>query len=214
MISPENFAWTIISLNFLEKMTQPGSGMRRAALLSLVLGLAIATSACVSSTEPILSDARAILGERGQLHIFSAPKDGARTVLRYNFQWRRDRYVAAAGPRAEPVEFTAHAFEGRDLVVQWKSATTWSPKQKQRGMRPVTYFLLRKVAEGAFLMLPVTENDVDEGTRKRFCIKSPEATCRISTPEQLFTFARAAAEKEDPDAGIVVVDVPAPAKRP
>lgn len=186
--------------------------MRRATLLSLALGLALATAACVSSTEPILSDARAILGERGQLHIFSAPKDGARNVLRYNFQWRRDRYVAATGPRAEPVEFTAHPFEGRDLVVQWKSTTAWSPKQKQRGIRPVTYFLLRKVAEGAFLMLPVTEDDVDEPTRKRFCIKSPEATCRISTPEQLFAFARAAAEKEYPDAGIVVVETPA--KRP
>jgi hypothetical protein len=183
--------------------------MRRAALLSLALGLAIATSACVSSTEPILSDARAILGERGQLHIFSAPKDGARTALRYNFQWRRDRYIAASGPRVEPVEFTAHAFEGRDLVVQWKSTTAWSPKQKWRGMRAVTYFLLRKVAEGAFLMLPVTEDDVDEATRKRFCIKAPETTCRISTPEQLFAFARAAAEKEDPDAGIVVVETPA-----
>ena len=198
-------------LKYLVKLSQPGTGMRRAILLSLVFILAAATAACVSSTEPILSDARAILGERGQLHIFSAPKDGARNVLRYNFQWRRDRYVAA-GPRTEPVEFTAHAFEGRDLVVQWKSTTGWSPKQKRRGIRAVTYFLLRKVAEGAFLMLPVTENDVDEGTRKRFCIKSPEATCRISTPEQLFTFARAAAEKEDPDAGIVVVE--STAKRP
>ena len=196
-------------LNFLEKMTQARPGKRRAPRLALALCLALATAACVSSTEPILSDARAILGERGQLHIFSAPKDGARNVLRYDFQWRRDRYVTTPGRRAAPVEFTAHAFEGRDLVVQWKSALAWSPKQKQRGSRPVTYFLLRKVAEGAFLMLPVTEDDVDEATRKRFCIKSPEATCRISTPEQLFAFARAAAEKEDPDAGIVVVDLPA-----
>ena len=194
-------------------MTHTRSAIGPAALLALALCLPLATGGCVSSTEPILSEARAILGERGQLHIFSAPKDGARNVLRYNFQWRRDRYVTvAADPRAEPIEFTAHAFEGRDLVVQWKSATLWSPKQKRRGSRPVTYFLLRKVAEGAFLMLPVTEDDVDEATRKRFCIKSPEATCRISTPEQLFAFARAAAEKEDPQAGIVVVD--SPAKRP
>jgi hypothetical protein len=196
-------------LKLLGKMTRTRLGKRRVALLALAFCLPLATAACVSSTEPILSDARAILGERGQLNIFSAPKDGARTVLRYSFQWRRDRYVAVAGPRSQPVEFTAHAFEGRDLVVQWKSTTVWSPKQKQPRMRAVTYFLLRKVAEGAFLMLPITEDDVDDATRKRFCIKSPEATCRISTPEQLFTFARAAAEKENPDAGIVVIDVPA-----
>ena len=121
--------------------------------------------------------------------------------------------MTTPGRRAPPIEFSAHPFEGRDLVVQWKSAAlAWSPKQKQQGLRPVTYFLLRKVAEGAFLMLPVTEDDVDEATRKRFCVKSPETTCRISTPEQLFAFARAAAEKEDPDAGIVVIE--APAKRP
>ena len=199
-------------LTLLGKMIENRPLRRRAPLLALALCLALATGACVSSTEPILSDARAILGERGQLHIFSAPKDGARTVLRYDFQWRRDRYVTTPGRRAQPIEFSAHPFEGRDLVVQWKSALTWSPKQKQQGRRPVTYFLLRKVAEGAFLMLPVTEDDVDEATRKRFCVKAPETTCRISTPEQLFAFARAAAEKEDPDAGIVVVE--APAKRP
>jgi hypothetical protein len=193
-------------------MTHVRSQRHRPLLLALALALAFATSACVSSTEPILSDARAILGERGQLHVFSAPKDGARTVLRYNFQWRRDRYVATPGPRAAPVEFTAHAFEGRDLVVQWKSAATWSPKQKPRGLRAVTYFLLRKVADGAYLMVPISEDDVDEATRKRFCIKAPETTCRISTPEQLFAFARATAEKEDQNAGIVVIE--APAKQP
>ena len=187
---------------------------RRTAFAPLLAALlCLVASACVSSTEPILSDARSILGDRGQLHIFSAPKNGARDVLRYNFQWRRDRYVATTGPRAAPVEFTAHAFEGRDLVVQWKSASAWSPKQKQRGMRPVTYFLLRRVAEGAFLMLPISEDDADETVRKRFCIKSPETTCRVSTPEQLFAFARATAEKEEPDAGIVVVE-PAAVKRP
>jgi hypothetical protein len=199
-------------LKSLRKILKIRSKKCHTALRAVALCLPIATGACVSSTEPILSDARAILGERGQLHIFSAPKDGARTVLRYGFQWRRDRYVTTAAPRSEPVEFTAHAFEGRDLVVQWKSATTWSPKQKQRGLRPVTYFLLRKVAEGAFLMMPVTEDNVDDATRKRFCIKAPETTCRISTPEQLFAFARAAAEKEDPDAGIVVIE--SAARRP
>jgi hypothetical protein len=205
-----------MSLTCLGKMTENRPLRHRAPLLALAvglaLGLALATGACVSSTEPILSDARAIIGERGQLHIFSAPKDGARTVQRHDFQWRRDRYVTTPGGRAQPIEFSLHPFEGRDLVVQWKSTLAWSPKQKQQGMRAVTYFLLRKVAEGAFLMLPVTEDDVDEATRKRFCVKSPETTCRISTPEQLFAFARAAAEKEDPDAGIVVVE--APAKRP
>ena len=166
--------------------------------------LAAATSGCISSTEPVLRDARAILGDRGQMEVFSPlAADGSRDVMRMAFQWRKDRYVVGAG-RSSTTEFTVHAFEGRDLVVQWKTAELWSPKAK-RGLRPVTYRLLRKIAEGAYLLFPLTEADVDEGTRARFCIKSPETTCRISTPEQLFIFARAAAEKEDQNPGIVVI---------
>src|SRR5688572_935297 len=127
MIPPENFASSAMSLTFLGKMTKNSPKRRRTPLLALALCLALATGACVSSTEPILSDARAILGERGQLHIFSAPKDGARTVVRHDFQCRRDRYVTTPGRRAQPIEFSAHPFEGRDLVVQWKSAAlAWS----------------------------------------------------------------------------------------
>ena len=214
MIPPENFAWTAHAPEFSWKNdSKPDLENAARPLLALALCLALATGACVSSTEPILSDARAILGERGQLHIFSAPKDGARNVLRYDFQWRRDRYVTTPGRRA--------GSRSNSPPTPSRAATWWCsgrapwPGRRSRssaGCRPVTYFLLRKVAEGAFLMLPVTEDDVDDATRKRFCIKSPEATCRISTPEQLFVFARAAAEKEDPDAGIVVV-LAAPAKR-
>lgn len=139
------------------------------------------------------------------MDIYSAPSaTGARDLLRYTFEWRKDRYVTAGPGRAGATEFTVHAFEGRDFVVQWKSAALWSPKAKST-LRPVTYHLLRKVAEGAYLFFPMSEDDVDEASRARFCIKSPDTACRISTPEQLFVFARAAAEKEEQNPGIVIV---------
>jgi hypothetical protein len=176
-----------------------GIGRRLAAA-----ALCLAVAGCVSSSEPILGEAKAILGERFQLHVFAPPKEGARTAARYAFQWNGSQYVAGRPGAAGGHEFTVHPFEGRDLVVQWKGADPWSLARKL-AMRQVHYYLARKIAEGGYLLLPITDEAVDEGTRNRFCTKSPETVCRISTPEQLFVFARATAEREEQDAGIAVV---------
>jgi hypothetical protein len=163
----------------------------------------------VTSSEPVLGDAKAILGERGQLHIFTAPKSGARDVLRYSFRWHKDRYVTQPSGRNNAIEFTAHAFEGRDLIVQWKGVPLAAAKRKLT-VRQVHYYLARRVAEGTYLFFPISEDDADDAARKRFCTSSPETSCRISTPEQLFVFAHAAAEKEDHDAGVAVIVPPRP----
>ena len=104
-------------------------------------------------------------------------------MQRYDFQWRRDRYVTTPGrPRRS---------RSISPSTPSKAATWWcsgrapwpGPRNRSsRACRAVTYFLLRKVAEGAFLMLPVTEDDVDEATRKRFCIKSPERPAASRRP--------------------------------
>lgn len=190
-----------MTLKLLEKTALAWFGRR---LAGGVAGLAcLLAAACVTSTDFVLGDSRAILGERGQIHIFSAPKGGMRDVQRHNFQWQRDRYMTAP-PGGGGSEFTVHAFEGRNLVIQWKGAELWSPKRKL-AVRQVHYLLARKVADGAYLLFPITENDVDEAARQRFCTRSPETPCRISTPEQLFVFARAAAEKDEEDAGIAII---------
>jgi hypothetical protein len=192
-------------LKILMKISFCGSGKFGGLLAAAVLCLA--TAGCVTSSQPVLGDAKAILGDRGQLHVFSVPKNGMRDVLRYNFQWYRDRYVTPAPGLSNASEFTAHAFEGRDLIVQWKGAPLWSVKRKLT-VRQVHYYLARRVAEGTYLFFAISEDDADDAARKRFCTSSPETKCRISTPEQLFVFARAAAEKEDQDAGVAIV-VPA-----
>jgi hypothetical protein len=179
----------------------------------LAAALCLATGACVTSSDPILDEAKAILGVRGELHIFTAPKDGVRQVRRYRFNWNGKRYRVTQGRGRRVGEFTAHAFEGRDLVVQWKGPALGS-KKKALTIAQVRYALARRVAEGTYLFVPITEDDVDEATRKRFCTASPETPCRISTPEQLFVFARAAAERDDQDAGVaIIVPQHAPGKR-
>ena len=51
----------------------------------------------------------------------------------------------------------------------------------------------------------VYEDDADEAMRERFCTKTKDASCRISTPEQLFVFARASAAKEEESSAIAVI---------
>jgi hypothetical protein len=153
---------------------------------------------CISSDGPILSDAKAILGERGQIHLFST-SGGGREHTVVSFRWNGSRYVMT-GRSPGVSDFTAHAYEGRDLIVQGRAT---------RAPRPTEYALARKIAEGTYLVTPISEDDADDEARARFCSKTPNASCRISTPEQLFVFARATAAKEQEGGGVAVI-VPAP----
>src|SRR5258708_18230708 len=63
----------IMSLNSLNKISTVG---RRARLAGLVALAAFALTGCISSTAPILGDAKAILGDHIDLHVF-APRPGS-----------------------------------------------------------------------------------------------------------------------------------------
>ena len=148
--------------------------------------LCLATGACISSTGPILSDANSILGDGGQLHLYDVEEGATRNHRSYPIQWTGRGY-GVGGRRAEVSEFTIHAYEGRDLIVQARA---------RRPLRPYFYALARKLNEGVYLLTVIDPNDADEATRNRFCIKTRDAPCRIETPEQLFVFARASAARE------------------
>jgi len=77
-----------------------------------------------------------------------------------------------------------------------------------RGVRapwPTEFALARRLAERVYLLIAINEDDADEVTRDRFCGKTQDASCRISTPEQLFVFARATAAKDEESGGIAVI---------
>src|SRR3979409_70859 len=110
-----------MSLISFMKFDQAG---RVAGRIAGIFACAVTLHGCISSTVPILGDAKAILGERIEMHMFaprldsSTPGEGG---LRHqgvaSMQWTGGRYVARN--RADLVsDFTVHAFEGRDLIVQ------------------------------------------------------------------------------------------------
>jgi hypothetical protein len=167
----------------------------RAPLTIVAIVGCLTLAGCISSTAPVLGDAKAILGDRGQIHLFNAREGGPRAHSVVTFRWSGSRYVLS-GRSIGVSNFTAHPYEGRDLIVQSRAT---------RAPHPTEYALARKLADGVYLVLPISEDDADEATRQRFCRKTPDASCRITTPEQLFVFARATAEKEQESGGIAVI---------
>jgi hypothetical protein len=180
------------SLNSVMKMAKAPA---RILLPGISIVASLALSGCISSTAPILGDANALLGERGQIHIFNARETGPGAHSVATFRWAGGRYVLS-GRSIGVSDFTVHAYEGRDLIVQSRSA---------RAPHPTEYALARKLANGVYMVQPISEDDADESARQRFCEKTPNASCRITTPEQLFVFARATADKELENGGIAVI---------
>jgi hypothetical protein len=168
---------------------------RRFRLVAFV-GATIALSGCVSSTAPILGDAKAILGERGQFHLYTIRDGAARDPAVVTFRWNGSRYVVS-GKADRIKDFTVHSYEGRDLIVQ----------SVARGRDPVEYALARRLTDGVYRIVAITEDVADDATRARFCTKTQDAACRITTPEQLFVFARLTADSADEQssAGLAVI---------
>ena len=164
--------------------------------------MSLALTGCISSTSPILSDPKPVLGERGVIHTFTLSGGAAREPGTVSFQWSGSRYLLA-GKSIGISDFTAFAYEGRDWIVQ--GTTRRSPSR-------VEYGLARRLADGVYLLRPINEDDAEPSAREKFCTKTQDAACRIATPEQLFVFARASADKPPEDGGLAVV-VPAGGKR-
>jgi hypothetical protein len=179
-------------LNSLTKIYPPETGFLWAASASLA---ALALTGCISSTAPVLSDAKPVLGERGLIHAFTLSEGAAHDPGVVSFRWSGSRYLVA-GKSIGFSEFTAYPYEGRDWIVQ---GTT------QRAPQRVEYGLARRLAAGAYLLVAINEDDADGPTRDKFCTKTQDASCRIATPEQLFVFARASADKPLEGGGLAVV---------
>ncbi len=179
-----------ILLKLLMKFNSIRGGSRT---LSGVALAALTLGGCVTSSAPVLSDAKPVLGERGLIHVFTLSQGGASDVV--SFQWSGSRYLIR-GKSIGYSDFTAYAYEGRDWIVQ---GTT------QKAPLRVEYGLARKLAAGVYLLVPITEDDADAPTREKFCTKTQDASCRIATPEQLFVLARASADKAAESGALAVV---------
>jgi hypothetical protein len=161
----------------------------------LVALAALSLSACIDSAAPILTDAQPLLGQTFNLQFYGLRKGAAHDPLQARYVWNGKQYAHAGGAMDDVKAFTVHTFEGNDLIAQSV------PDERQT---TTDYGLLRRLADGVFLLVPVDEDDADEATRTKYCQHADKAACRVSTREQLFALARATAARKHDSGGLVI----------
>lgn len=169
---------------------------------------ALVLAGCIDSKGPILTDSQPVFGERLRLQLYSLYKGAASEPEQVTYRWNGEMYARAGGGLRDVRAFSVHEFENGDYIVQ--DVPSKRPRYNEYG-------LMHKLADGVYLIRAIDEDDADEATRKAHCGKGEPkdpASCRITTREQLFAFARAAAAKHHGDGGLVIrLDVPEKAER-
>jgi hypothetical protein len=179
-------------------LTKASAVVRRWGAMLAIAPAALALAGCISATGPILSDAKALLGERAELHLYSLRDGTAHDPAIATIRWSGGRYVVS-GRSPGISDFTVHPYEGRDLIVQATAA---------RPPHTVEFALARRVADGTYLIFALDEAAVDDPTRAKFCSVTQDAACRVTTPEQLFVFARATADAVPDHGGLAIIVAP------
>lgn len=163
----------------------------RAALIALS---ALALAGCIDSAEPILTDAKPLLGPRLNLQFYSLVDGVANEPSQEQFAWNGSSYVRSGG--ADTVDaFSVHTFDAGDYLIQS------APGKKQQ---KIEYALLHKLADGAFVARVIDEGDADAATRAKSCVMTTKFSCRIGTRQQLLAFARATAARRHSNGGLVL----------
>jgi hypothetical protein len=155
-------------------------------------------SGCIDSAGPILPDAQPVFGPRLKLQLYSLRNGFAHEPEQVSFNWNGALYARAGGGMKDISAFSVHPFEAGDYIIQDVPA---------KRPRISEYALLHKIADGAYQVVAIDEDDADEPTRAAYCGKGDKADpspCRIETREQLFAFARATAARQKTDGGLVL----------
>jgi hypothetical protein len=174
-------------------MILPKLGRGCVAALLVPLGLA----ACVDSSAPLLGGAQPMLGPTVRIHGYSLTDGRASGPEVGNFRWDGAQYRVVGRPTFDVATFTAVPLGGDDLIVQTRSSR---PQVKR-----IEYALARKLADGAYLLTAIDEDDADEATRAKFCVKSAASSCRLESSEALLAFARATAARPDPKGSLALI---------
>jgi hypothetical protein len=174
-------------INYPKRVLRSVRHILAAASLVLLAG-------CIDSAEPLLGNARPLLGERLNLQLYAMRKDGVYDPATANFVWQNGRYARTGGTDTSIHDFTVHRFRGSDLIAQ-----EFHPGA------PVNYAILRKLAEGTYLVFVIDESDANNATRKEFCSGRHALGCTVTTRQAVLAFARASAAKRPAVGGLVLM---------
>lgn len=169
---------------------------RHPAIIAVLVALCgLAQSGCIDSKDAILADAKPELGPTLNLQLYTLRDGHALDPERTRFKWDGKRYVRGGGGLKDIASFTLHPFEGGNSIVQ--SVSTRHPEH-------VEYALMHTLADGVYTVVVIDEDDAAADVRAAQCKHPGGVACRIETPEQLFTFARATAAKKKTNGGLAI----------
>jgi hypothetical protein len=149
---------------------------------------------CIDSAEPLLGDARPLLGERLNLELYAMRENAVYDPATANFVWQNGRYTRTGGTDTSLHDFTVYPFHGLDLIAQ----------EFHQGA-PVNYAIVRRLAEGTYLVFVIDEDDASAATRGKFCRNKRISGCTVRTRQAVLAFARATAAKRPSVGGLVLL---------
>ncbi len=159
---------------------------------------ALALGACVDSTEPLLKDAAPILGQKLRVHMIPVGKEQTEPLGEIvAYAWNGTRYEPVAGAKGAVRPFTIHYFGAQDYIAQGFPTPDTIPT--------VNYALIRKAAEGVYVLSVIDENDLDAATRAKLCDRRADYTCRISSAAALAQIARATATAQHEPLSVILL---------
>ena len=165
--------------------------------LAVLGSAALALTACVKSDAPIVRNAKPLLGQHFNVHLYEYFTDERPSSFHAaTYRWVNGEYVRASGLGSDARRFVAEPLAANDFVIQ---------STDENGKRFV-FWIGRKLHDGAYLVFPLDMADADEATRRSVCGSDHPDVCRISSHEQLVIMARASATKppRDPVLGVVL----------
>lgn len=167
--------------------------------LATIAIVAISLSACVESKTPLLRDAKPLLGQQFELHLYEDFANGrAQNFHATSYAWRDNKYIRATRVERDVSSFVLTPLERTtDLIIQTADNTN----------KQFDYWIGRKLVDGVYLIFRVNEADVDQTTRDEVCAKNqPQGFCFVDSFENLVKLARATSVKpvRDPALGVIV----------
>jgi hypothetical protein len=172
-------------------------GRKLLTTLAAAATAALILSGCVESQAPLITDAKPLLGQQFEVHLYEDFVDGKATDFHTaNYQWQDGQYVRGSGAARDAKRFVAQALAANDFLLQ---------SSDDRG-KPFYYWIGRKLAVGVYMIFPLDQTDADDATRIAICGKDrPDGFCPITSFDQLLTLARATAAKPVRKAALGVV---------
>jgi len=162
----------------------------------LAVTAAVSLSACVESKNPLVTDAKPLVGQLFEVHLYEdfveKKASGFHAAV---YQWKDGQYVRASGLVRDVKHFVAEPLTGDDFIIQ-------SSDDRDNYL----YWIGRRLTPGVYMIFGIDEKDADDATRKAICGDRQDDICMVTNRQQLVTLAHASAAKlpRNPALGVLL----------